>query len=93
MNVLLLKVYLIKDADSYCNIYYTEGLGNAPIVLLSSYHYVHYSYIKKRLEGDPKLTFNRRNKKKIQKRKYNDINYLIQKINLTNCSMRNKNLL
>ena len=51
MNVLLLKVYLIKDADSYCNIYYTEGLGNAPIVLLSSNHYVHYSYIKKRLEG------------------------------------------
>ena len=51
MNILLLKVYLIKDADSYCNICYTEGLGNAPIVLLSSNHYVHYSYIKKRLEG------------------------------------------
>ena len=56
-----------QDADSYSNICYIEGLGNAPIVLLSSIHYVHYSYIKKRLEGDPKLTFNRRNKKKIQK--------------------------
>ena len=30
---------------------YTKGLGNAPIVLLSCNHYVHYSYIKKRLEG------------------------------------------
>ena len=30
---------------------YTKGLGNVPIVLLSCNHYVHYSYIKKRLEG------------------------------------------
>ena len=50
-----------QDADSYCNICYTEGLGNAPIVLLSCNHYVHYSCIKKRLEGrwvGPKITFN-----------------------------------
>ncbi len=30
---------------------YIEGLRNVPIVLLSCNHYVHYSYIKKRLEG------------------------------------------
>ena len=65
MNVLLLNLYLIKMLILIVS--YPKGLGNAPIVLLSSNHYVHYSYIKKRLEGDPKLTFNRRNKKKIQK--------------------------
>ncbi len=49
MNVLLLKVYLIKMLIHI--VCYTEGLGNALIVLLSCNYYVHYSCIKKRLEG------------------------------------------
>ena len=49
MNVLLLKAYLIKMLIHIVS--YIEGLGNAPIVLLSSNHYDHYSCVKKRLEG------------------------------------------
>jgi len=50
-----------QDMDAFCNICYTEGLGSAPVVLLSCNHYVHYHCIKKRLEGKwvgPKITFN-----------------------------------
>ena len=50
-----------QDTDAYCNICYTEGLGSAPVILLSCNHYVHYHCIKRRLEGKwvgPKITFN-----------------------------------
>ena len=54
------KIYE-QDMDSYCSICYSEGLGAAPIILLSCNHYIHYHCIKKRLEGKwvgPKITFN-----------------------------------
>ena len=50
-----------QEMDSFCNICFTEGLGAAPVILLSCKHYVHYHCIKKRLEGKwvgPKITFN-----------------------------------
>lgn len=50
-----------QDKDSYCNICFIEGLGNAPVVLLSCNHYIHYACIEKRLKKKwigPKITFN-----------------------------------
>ena len=50
-----------QNKDDYCKICFTEGLGSAPVVLLTCGHYVHYHCIKKRLETKwigPKITFN-----------------------------------
>lgn len=50
-----------QDFDTYCNICFTEGLGNAPIVLLSCKHFLHYRCLETRLSKKwigPKITFN-----------------------------------
>lgn len=50
-----------QDSDSYCNICFTEGLGNSPVILLTCNHYVHYKCIETRLKKKwmgPKITFN-----------------------------------
>ena len=50
-----------QNKDDYCIICYSEGLGSAPMVVLSCGHYMHYMCVKKRLEGrwiGPKITFN-----------------------------------
>lgn len=50
-----------QNSDSYCNICFTEGLGSAPVVLLSCNHFVHYRCIETRLAKKwigPKITFN-----------------------------------
>ena len=50
-----------QDADEYCNICFTEGLGSAPVVMLSCNHFVHFTCIQKRLASKwvgPKITFN-----------------------------------
>jgi hypothetical protein len=50
-----------QNADSYCNICFTEGLGNSPVVLLSCNHYIHQKCLVTRLNKKwigPKITFN-----------------------------------
>ena len=50
-----------QNKDTYCVICYSEGLGSAPIAVLSCGHYVHYDCIKKRLLNKwigPRITFN-----------------------------------
>lgn len=50
-----------QTSDSYCNICYTEGLGNAPVVQLSCDHILHYKCVEARLKKKwvgPKITFN-----------------------------------
>ena len=50
-----------QDFDTYCNICFTEGLGNAPVVLLSCKHFLHYRCLETRLSKKwigPKITFN-----------------------------------
>ena len=50
-----------QNEDSYCNICFTEGLGNSPIVLLSCNHYIHHKCLDARLRKKwlgPKITFN-----------------------------------
>ena len=50
-----------QDTDSYCNICFTEGLGNSPVVLLSCKHYIHHKCLSTRLIKKwigPKITFN-----------------------------------
>jgi hypothetical protein len=49
-----------QNSDSYCNICFTEGLGNAPVVLLACNHFIHYKCIETRLKKKwvgPKITF------------------------------------
>ena len=49
-----------QDVDSFCNICFVEGLGNAPCVLLACNHYIHYKCLEKRLKKKwpgPKITF------------------------------------
>ena len=55
------KNYFDQDIDSYCNICFIEGLGNAPVVLFSCNHYIHFKCIEMRLKkkwNGPKITFN-----------------------------------
>ena len=49
-----------QDSDTFCNICFTEGLGNSPIVLLTCNHYLHYECVLTRLQKKwpgPKITF------------------------------------
>lgn len=50
-----------QEADSYCNICYTEGFVNSPIVRLGCNHIFHYKCIEAKLKKKwvgPKITFN-----------------------------------
>ncbi len=50
-----------QDSSSYCNICFTEGLSQAPVVLLSCNHFIHLKCLSTRLTKKwigPKITFN-----------------------------------
>jgi len=40
-----------QDAEAYCNICWTEGLGNAPSLQLDCGHFFHYACVKKKIEN------------------------------------------
>lgn len=49
-----------QDFDTFCNICFIEGLGNAPIVQLTCNHFIHFKCLEKRLKKKwpgPKITF------------------------------------